>query len=192
MIGNKRVIAIIPARGGSKRLPRKNILPFRGKPLIAWTIEAAQQSFYIDTLICSTDDAEISKVCFEYGCRVHKRPEHLATDTATSADVVLDALRSNGGYDLMVLLQPTSPLRMVLDIDCGISLGRAVSVSPTGAPNGAVYVADLPRFEKFPYFGGEVFYMPAERSADIDTLEDFERAQALNPTRFYADGSVGR
>jgi len=116
MINDKKILAIIPARGGSKRLPRKNILPLNGKPLIAWTIEAALQSPYIDKVIVSTDDHQIGEVSEEYGVAVpFYRPAHLSSDTATSIDVVLHVVdkmsEADEYYDIIMLLQPTSPLR---------------------------------------------------------------------------------
>lgn len=112
MFDNKRFLAVIPARGGSKRLPRKNILDLAGKPLISWTIEAARKSKYIDDIIVSTDDEEIAKVAASCDVGVAIRPDFLATDTANSLDVVLHAIESqNSNYDYILLLQPTSPLR---------------------------------------------------------------------------------
>jgi len=127
MINNKRVLAIIPARGGSKRLPRKNVLPLAGKPLIVWSIEAALASVYIDKTIVSTDDAEIAEISRIAGASVpFMRPPELASDTATSADVVMHALdyldSQNDHYDYSVLLQPTSPLRTNTDIDAALEL----------------------------------------------------------------------
>lgn len=108
----KKVLGIIPARGGSKRLPAKNIMLLRGKPLLAWTIEAGLASGVIDRLIISTDDPEISKVALEYGCEVpFLRPPEFSTDEATSVDVVLHALSQTHGFTHFILLQPTSPLR---------------------------------------------------------------------------------
>ena len=93
MINNKKVLAIIPARGGTKRLPRKNILDLAGKPLIAWSIEAALGSKYIDSVIVSTDDTEIAKISIEYGAEVpFIRPNELATDQSSSVSVVLHAI----------------------------------------------------------------------------------------------------
>lgn len=177
MIGNQRVLAVIPARGGSKRLPGKNVRDFLGKPLIAWTIEQAQNSSYIDTLICSTDDAEIERISKMWGCKVLPRPSILATDEAQMHDVVLHAISFNRNHELVVVLQPTSPLRIWEDIDFGISLGMSISVGPTGAPNGAVYVVGLDLFKRYTYFAGRVFYMPAERSVDINTEEDWLLAE---------------
>ena len=123
MISNKRVIAIIPARGGSKGLPGKNIRPLCGKPLIAWSIERALQSHYVDAVVVTTDSHEIADVALRYGAEVpFLRPAHLASDTASSVDTVLHALdhyRDTLGktFDYVVLLEPTSPLREVGDVD---------------------------------------------------------------------------
>lgn len=125
MINGKKILAIIPARGGSKRLPRKNVLPLAGKPLIQWTIDAALQSKYIDTVMVSTDCVEIERVAKEGGADVpYLRSESLSSDTATSMDIVLDVLNFYGNkntkFDLVLLLQPTSPLRTLADIDGAI------------------------------------------------------------------------
>ena len=90
---DRRLLAIVPARGGSKRLPRKNLLPMGGKPLIAWTLDAAVQSgCFVDVLV-STDDAEIAEAALSHGALVPwLRPAEFATDTARSIDVVLHAL----------------------------------------------------------------------------------------------------
>ncbi|KQL46515.1 acylneuraminate cytidylyltransferase [Brevibacillus choshinensis] len=118
MIDNKSVLAIIPARGGSKGVPRKNIRNLSGKPLIAWTIEAAKKSSYIDQLIVSTDDEEIAEVAREWGCEVpFLRPAELAQDHTPGMDPVLHAMEMLPGYDFTLLLQPTSPLRITEDID---------------------------------------------------------------------------
>lgn len=123
MLNNKRFLAIIPARGGSKRLPRKNILDLAGKPLISWTIEAARQSKYLDGIIVSTDDEEIAEVASSCGASVVIRPDDLASDTASSLDVVFHAIESQViNYDYILLLQPTSPLRSYNHINEAIEL----------------------------------------------------------------------
>lgn len=111
-----KTLAIIPARGGSKGLPGKNIRPLCDKPLIAWTIEQALQSGAFDTVVVSTDSEEIAAVASSYGADVpFLRPAELATDTATSVDVVLHALdfyeEKGNRFDYVALLEPTSPLR---------------------------------------------------------------------------------
>lgn len=121
MINNKKILAIIPARGGSKGLPRKNIRELAGKPLIAWTIEAGRKSKYIDRLIVSSEDFEIIEVAKKYGAEIpFVRPKHLAEDESLGLDPVFHALRELPGYDIVVLLQPTSPLRLTEDIDACI------------------------------------------------------------------------
>ena len=117
-----KIIAIIPARGGSKGLARKNIRLFAGKPLVAWTIEQTKKSKYIDRIIVSTDDKEIAESSRKYGAEVpFLRPEELATDDAKTIDVILHTLNwleTRGDYyDFLVLLEPTSPLRDVEDMD---------------------------------------------------------------------------
>lgn len=118
MIDGRTVLAVIAARGGSKGLPRKNILPLAGKPLIAWSIECASQSKYIDRCIISTDDQEIANIAKEWGGDVpFLRPAELARDDTPGILPVMHAVENIGGYDLVVLLQPTSPLRTPSDID---------------------------------------------------------------------------
>lgn len=122
MFQEKSVLAIIPARGGSKGLPGKNIKELCGKPLIAWTIEKALKSRHLDEVMFSTDSEEIAKVAAEHGANVpFLRPLELATDTASSVDVVNHALdyyqKLGRTFDYFVLLEPTSPLREETDID---------------------------------------------------------------------------
>lgn len=118
MIDGKRVLAVIPARGGSKGVPRKNIRMLAGKPLIAWTIEESQKSIYIDRLILSSEDEEIIEVARTWGCEApFVRPAELAGDETPGIEPVLHAIKNIPGYDYVVLLQPTSPLRAVVDID---------------------------------------------------------------------------
>ena len=136
-----RVCAIIPARGGSKGVSRKNVRLLAGKPLIAHTIEHALGARFVTRVIVSTDDDEIASVSKEYGAEVVKRPAELATDTATSESAlkhVLDHLRGVEGYtpDLVVFLQCTSPVRTSRDIDRAAQLlldkgaDSLVSVTP--------------------------------------------------------------
>ncbi len=122
MLKDKSFLAIIPARGGSKRLPNKNIIDLCGKPLIAWTIEAGLKSKYIDALIVTSDDDEILSIAKNFGADVIKRPDELATDTASSFDAVKHVIDSTKKYDYVVLLQPTSPLREECHIDESIEM----------------------------------------------------------------------
>lgn len=131
MIAGKKVLAVITARGGSKGLPGKNIRPLAGRPLIGWTIGAAQQSTLIDRTVLSTDDEAIAAVARQCACEVpFMRDPALAADDTPSIDVLLDVLDRIPGYDIAVLLQPTSPLRTAQDIDDAIR----VCVS-SGAPS---------------------------------------------------------
>ena len=203
-----RVLGLITARGGSKGVPGKNTKLLAGKPLIVWTIEAALASGRIDRLILSTDSDEIASVAKAAGCEVpFIRPSALATDTATSNDVIRHALETiDSTDDRVVLLQPTSPLREPQDIN-GCLDAQAVNGGPfavsvcvadpppeyifrvgadqhlspvTEGPNGAVYA-----FERawFLATGGlqiadaVPYVMPAERSIDIDTELDFMFAE---------------
>ncbi|WP_026808000.1 cytidylyltransferase domain-containing protein [Aliarcobacter lanthieri] len=122
MYKNKTFLAIVPARGGSKRLPRKNILDLCGKPLIAHTIEAGLKSNYIDKLVVSSDDNEILEISRKFGAETIKRPDELASDVATTFDAIKHTIENFEKYDYVVLLQPTSPLRNEKHIDEAIEL----------------------------------------------------------------------
>lgn len=226
MINGLRVLALITARGGSKGLPGKNIRPAGGKPLLAWTVEAARGSRYCDRVVISTDDEAIAEAALAHGCEVpFMRPAQLATDTSSSMDVVMHALQALPGFDLLLLLQPTSPLRTSADIDAACELLLAqqapacVSVTPARESpywmysvgpdqalkpvvelpagitrrqdlplayslNGGVYLARttwLQESRSFVTPQTVALVMPANRSLDIDTLEDFEAfTRAMN------------
>ena len=119
MIDDSRVLAVVAGRGGSKGLPGKNIKDLGGKPLIAWTIETAVASRYIDRVILSTDDAEIAAAGRRLGCEVpFQRPDHLATDESRIEDAVVHALQAlDEAFDYVVLLQATTPFRAAEDVD---------------------------------------------------------------------------
>lgn len=123
MIGDKRVLAIIPARGGSKRFPRKNLAALAGKPLISYSIAAALGSKYVDQVVVSSDDDEVLEVSQNFGATTIKRPDELSSDSATTFDAIkhaIDSIQQRYGY--VVLLQPTSPLRDQNHIDEAIKL----------------------------------------------------------------------
>ena len=128
MIGNKKVIALIPARSGSKGVKNKNIKPFLDKPLIYWTIKAAKESKYIDDILVSTDSKKIANIAKKYGVKApFLRPKELSTDEAKGIDVVLHALHfientENVNDFILVYLQPTSPLRTSKDIDNALKI----------------------------------------------------------------------
>jgi CMP-N,N'-diacetyllegionaminic acid synthase len=151
------VLAIIPARGGSKGIPRKNIKPLMGKPLIGWTIDVAKQSSCIGRIIVSTEDQEIVSVARELGADVpFMRPAELATDETPGMASVLHAIPQLPDYDWVLLLQPTSPLRSAKDID-GIwqfcqarGAPSAVSVCEVGKhPYWMYQLDDAQRLESF-------------------------------------------
>ena len=177
MFGDKKVIAVIPARGGSKRLPRKNILPVGGKPLIGWTIEAAQKSNYVDDIIISTDDQEIADVASVFGVSVPDlRPESLASDTATTQSVLLHTIEKyEQGADIVVLLQPTSPLRTYKHIDEAIELfekkGAFSIVSVTPCEHPPEWANTLPENHSMKNFVG---------LASSKRSQDFEQSYRLN------------
>lgn len=122
MIAGKKVLAIIPARGGSKGIPGKNIIKVANKPLIQYTIEAAHHSKYIDEIHISTDDKQIAEIVSQLGFNIPRlRPIELARDDSKTIDVVMDVLNYyhslNASYDFVILLQPTQPLRKTQHID---------------------------------------------------------------------------
>lgn len=128
MIKEKKVLAVIPARGGSKGIPNKNIININNKPLINFSIETALKSKFIDDLVVSTDSIKIAKIAEKAGAKVpFLRPKKLATDKAISLPVILHALEfmeiSNSiNYDIIIMLQPTTPLRETNDIDQCLSI----------------------------------------------------------------------
>jgi len=138
MYKDKHFIAIIPARGGSKGIPNKNIVEVVGKPLIAYTIETALQSKYLDRVVVSTDSEKIACISKDWGADVpFLRPSHLATDNAKTIDTIIHTLEQvEEKYDYVMLLQPTQPLRRVKHIDEAIeqivekNQHSLVSISP--------------------------------------------------------------
>jgi N-acylneuraminate cytidylyltransferase len=121
-----KIIALIPARGGSKRLPRKNIADFYGKPLIAYSIESAIKSDCFDEVVVSTEDKEIAKISQQYGARVVSRSQEFSTDKATVKNVCLDFLeqekRNGRQYDILSVLYAAAPLRNDEDIKGVVNL----------------------------------------------------------------------
>lgn len=137
-----KVLAIIPARGGSKGILKKNLINVAGKPLIAWTIEAALNSKYIESIVVSSDSEEILKFSSTYENIINiERPVSLAEDSSPTEPVishVLETLEDVDAYDYLILLQPTSPLRTRKDIDDAISLissSDATSLISVTRPN---------------------------------------------------------
>lgn len=183
MINNKKVLAVIPARGGSKRLPRKNVLPLQGKPLIAWSIEAGLNSSYIDRVVVSTDCDEIAHIATEYGADVpFMRPADIAGDTASTDSVILhllSILAPEEKADVIVILQPTSPLRSFKDID------RALEKLVEKQADGVVTVCEC---EHSPFWSNS---LPDDGNMGTFIREDIKgkRSQDL-PTCYRLNGAV--
>ena len=179
MINGKTVLAIIPARGGSKGVPRKNVRDLAGKPLIYWTIDNAKNSKYIDRLILSSDDEEIVDVARAAGCDVpFVRPVELATDTATGVDVLCHAVENAGAqYDYVVLLQPTSPLRESTDIDAAIELCLREA---------ATSVVSVAEAAKSPYW----MYQMKEDGALTPFVENVATNRQQLPRSYALNGAV--
>jgi len=171
MYKGKSILGLIPARGGSKGLPGKNIKPLLGKPLIVWTIEQALASKYLDRVIVSTDSEEIAEISKKYGAEVpFMRPKELATDEAKSIDVVLYTVKwmeeNDKSYDLLMLLQPTSPLRTAEDID------RAIELLFEKRANAIVSVCEV---DHHPYWSN---VLPED-----GCMKNFIRPEAINKSR---------
>ena len=183
------VLAVIPARGGSKRLPRKNIKLLAGRPLIAYTIDAARECKLITRIVVSTEDAEIAAVARGLGVEVIDRPRKYATDWTPSEFVLEHCLHEFylRGYDpnIVVLLQPTSPIRKEGIIDACIRQVAdddnphfAYSTSGQGA-DGQCYA-----WRKKDWTGACIGVgILSSVVVDIDTQEDFERAEAILHSR---------
>lgn len=172
MIDGKTVLAIIPARGGSKGLPGKNIRKLAGKPLIAWAIQCAKSSMYIDHVILSSDDSRIIKIAEKWGCDVpFIRPKELSEDESPMIEVVLHALEYMPNCDYVTLLQPTSPLRTTKDIDNSINkcifLKAKACVSITEIKHNPFWMYGLTKSSKIvPYVKGKLI----DRRQDLPKL----------------------
>jgi CMP-N,N'-diacetyllegionaminic acid synthase len=183
VIAGEKILAIIPARGGSKGVPRKNIRLLAGKPLIAWTLDEAKKSKYIDRLILSTEDEEIIKVASEYGCEVLKRPVELAQDDTPGIEPVIHAINTlKEDYDYVILLQPTSPLRSVNNIDgcieqC-ISRGAPACVSVIEVQQSPYWMYHLDDDMKLKSF--------VQNSEAINRRQDLPKVYVLNGAVYVA------
>jgi CMP-N,N'-diacetyllegionaminic acid synthase len=169
-----KILALIPARGGSKRLPGKNMRSLGGKPLINWTIEAAQSVPEVCEILVSTDDSDIALIAKQAGASVPwLRPKDLATDQATSVDVVLHALdwyeTESGSVDGVLLLQPTSPFRTSATIKQGIELfrkhDRKSVVGVSAVQDHPMWTFKVERGYLVPFIGKEGFGI---RSQDLE------------------------
>lgn len=188
MIAKKSILAIIPARLGSKRLKYKNIKLFKGRPLFVWSYIAAKKSKYIDKIFISTESKRILNYAKKYGYRSNLlRSKKISRDQTSSEEVILDVLRKNKKFDYFILLQPTSPLRTNFDIDRSINLiinkkkNFLVSINRENKKyNGAIYINKIDKFLKDKKFSNEkkiFFKMPKKKSVDIDYIRDFRLAE---------------
>jgi N-acylneuraminate cytidylyltransferase/CMP-N,N'-diacetyllegionaminic acid synthase len=172
MINGKKVLAIIPARGGSKGLPGKNIKELCGKPLIAWSIEQAKSCSDIDRIIVSTDDEEIAETAKKYGAEVpFMRPAELANDTASTIDVIFHAINwfkehEDCRSEYILLLQPTSPLRSSEDINGAIQMLKEKN---------ARAVVSVCETDHHPWWSNTL--------PEDDSMKDFLRPEILNKHR---------
>jgi N-acylneuraminate cytidylyltransferase len=220
-------IAVIPARGGSKRIPRKNIKLFHGKPMIAYSIEAAKASGCFDKIIVSTDDIDIANIALQYGAEVpFMRPENIADDHATTMDVIQHAIEwcesQNMAVDLLCCIYATAPFISSVDLVKGLTLvaaddidyafsatsfafpiQRAISLNENDSVQmlqpehvntrsqdlqdayhdaGQFYWGKVSAFKADrPFFSlsSKAILIPRKRVQDVDTLEDWEFAEAL-------------
>lgn len=172
------IFGIIPARGGSKRLPGKNLMLLNGISLLERTIRQAKKALPVS--VVSTDSNEIIKETLRCGIKALLRPAILATDNATSASVVHHVLLTYPDFEWFCLLQPTSPLRSVDDIlacmDLADQSGRPVVSVYKGKTNGAIYIHKTLSFKDDFMENAVLYEMPEERSIDIDSKADFDRA----------------
>lgn len=198
------IVAIIPARGGSKHLPEKNLKPLGGKPLVVYAIEQARACRQVGRVVVTTDDDRIAALSRQHGAEVINRPAALAKDEVPVLPVVRHALEYLEKYReakplIVIILQPTSPLRTVGDIEAALQLmldrgaESVLSVSPgerrpgqdywspvTEPENGAIFISRRAVImEQNRLIGKNVmaYPMPVERGIDIDTQEDFDRAE---------------
>ena len=196
MINQKKVLAIIPARGGSKGLPGKNIRLLNDIPLVAWPIKTALNSKYIDRVIVTTDESEIAQIALEYGAEVpFMRPAEFAKDSSPSSEAIIHAIhfctKTDGEYDYIVLLEPTSPLTETTDVDKALELlvageGLAiVGVSKVESTH-PVYCATIGMGSFLKPFNRESFAKPIRRQ-DVDELYFFEGSLYISDTQKYLD-----
>jgi N-acylneuraminate cytidylyltransferase len=183
-----RSIAIIPARGGSRRIPRKNIKLFHGKPIIAYSIETAFDSGLFDAVFVSTDDAGIAAVASEYGARVVRRPAFAAKDSV-GTQRVMQVTMDTFGVDTAqyaCCIYATAPMMTVADLCFGYAWLRAFwhpfvrSVNSDGTDVGQWYWGTSVAFrDDVPLDAGLTYTVPSDRVCDINTPEDWARAEEM-------------
>jgi CMP-N,N'-diacetyllegionaminic acid synthase len=182
-----RILAVIPARGGSKRLVGKNIKPLLEKPLIGWSIEFAQKSGLFAEIHVSTDCEQIARVAAGFGADPHRlRPPELATDTATSLDVVIDALdwyaQKREAFDCIALIQPTTPVRFA---ERWVTAIEYIKMSDCDAVIGVREVVDHPYLT---YAHGNDSFLKAFCCPETASTraQDLPKAYSINGTLYLA------
>ena len=190
MINGQSVIGIIPARGGSKRVPGKNLRSYKGKVLIEWAIDSAKGSELLDDWCVSSEDPKILAKAKSLGAKAIERPQWLATDHAMNEGVLVHLLYTWKWADWVVLLQPTSPQRTPEDIDEVIKRAAhngkgCLTVDEWGKRNGSVYVAKSSWLISSIAFPRELdtqhYIIPNHRSLDIDYESDFKGELQTDP-----------
>lgn len=189
-----RIAAIVPARGGSRRLPRKNVLRLAGKPLVAHTIEAALQTPQVTAVFVSSEDAEVLRVASEHGAETLERPAALAGDEVPNAVVVRDALETLAAagrvFDHVVLLQPTSPLRSARHLEACLTAylasGAASAVSVCPAEHHPATMLTLRDGIAEPYEAADT--LDTRREALPPVFRQNGAIYALAVERFLAEG----
>ena len=180
---SESIFGIIPARGGSKRLPGKNLMKLGGVSLLEHTVREARKALPVS--VVSTEDKEITLEALRCGVRVLWRPDRLATDEATSEEVIEHAVNAyiGCGFKWFCLLQVTSPLRTVEDIRNAYAIAeehnKPVVSTHNGKRNGAIYIGKMLAMPGRFFEGAVEYEMPYERSIDIDTIEDFNEAERI-------------
>lgn len=191
MIAGRRVLAIVPARAGSKGLPGKNVRLLHGKPLLAWPIAAARGSIHVDRTIVSTEDAGYALIAAAHGAEVpFLRPAELASDTAPSIDFILHALDTleicGDIYDYIVLLEPTSPLTEAADIDAALVQLVAASDLADAIVGVAPLEAGHPAFAVRRDAAGKIQPLLAGTFGELPRRQDLEPMFALDGTLYIS------
>ncbi len=185
-----KAVAIIPARGGSRRIPRKNLMEFRGHPIIAYSIKAAQDSGLFGRIIVSTDDEEISEIAQDYEASAIIRPAHLAEDDVGTQRVVQHAIKICVNTDIACCIYPTAPLMSPADLHramdavrTGSTYAFSVGTTPSLHDAGQFYMGWAWAFrEGVPLIGTKtaMIEVDEDRDCDINTMDDWNRALEMH------------
>jgi CMP-N-acetylneuraminic acid synthetase len=186
---NKTFTCIIPARGGSKRIPNKNIRDICGKPLVAWTIDTAFESMIFQSIWVNSDDELILNVAANHGAFTYKRPPELATDESSTECVIMEQLEvMNNPTDYVMVLQPTSPTRTVesvlwvaMDYVNSKDKNLLATVNTDGKRNGSIFIASWKYMLNTKKWKDESTWLYP--CIDIDTEDDWKEAECLLKTR---------